>query len=116
MYTVISRTIEDNPQLSSLVKRANQLLEEILGPQAGSVTANWYEEIRDPGRFHFVTLNLSDSTGASAVTPFTAGELTREDYLRARFHRVWGDLLQERSHRQLDLLSGKIDVPEVPLK
>jgi hypothetical protein len=110
MKVEISNEVLDDPQLRSRVEQANQLLEEIIGPAAGSVTVKWSRDI-PKGRWDFINLDIFDSTGARGTTPFAPGELTREDYLRARLYRVWGDLLQDRSHQQLNVLSGKIDAP-----
>src|SRR5438445_2780145 len=86
------------------VRRASQLLEEIIGPTADSVSKEW-SPVRDAsGR---LLLALSDSTGARVEEKFAPDELTNEARLRARFYRIWGDLLQHRSHKQLELLSGR---------
>ena len=102
----ISELIRDDPQLRPRVERAGQLLEQLFGPASGGVTVKWSCDVPS-----FIHLDLSDSTGATATTPFTANELTNENYLRARLYRVWGDLLQDRSHRQLQVLSDRIDAP-----
>ncbi len=112
MNVSISEEMLDDPQLGSRIEKANQLLEEIVGPAAGSLTVRWTWARGIPnGPWDSVHLVLFDSTGARGSTPFAPGELAQEDYLRARLYRVWGDLLQNRSHQQLDVLLGKVDAP-----
>jgi hypothetical protein len=102
----ISKDIFDDPQLRPRIERASELLEQIIGPASNGVTVKCMRDVPD-----FIHLDLADSTGATATTPFTANELTNENYLRARLYRVWGDLLQDRSHRQLQVLLGSSDAP-----
>ena|SRR6266851_23128 len=109
MDKVISKDISDNQQLRSQVDRATELLGQIAGHGAKSVTIKWSKLEKDAS--HFIQLEVSDSTGANATTLFGGpAELTNESYLRARLYRIWGDLLQDRSHKQLIQLSGSADV------
>ncbi|SRR6266851_4731113 len=109
MNNSVSGYIDSDPVLGPRVRRANQILEEIIGPASNSVVAEW-KPVRDAtGR---LLLTVSDSTGASVEEKFAPDELTNEGRLRARFYRTWGDLLQDRSHKQLDLLSGRIQSGE----
>ena len=110
MNVEISKEVLEDPQLASRIEKANQLLEGIVGPAAGSLTVKWSRDI-PKGRWDFINLDLIDTSGARGTTPFAPGELTREDYLRARLYRVWGDLLQDRSHQQLNVLLGNVDAP-----
>jgi hypothetical protein len=109
MKVEISKELSGDPLLRTRVERANLLLEEIIGSAAEAVTAKWSRDV-SYGLDH-VFLDLFDATGASGKTVFVPQELTSEDYLRARFYRVWGDVLQDRSHKQLDNLSGRISAP-----
>ena len=51
-------------------------------------------------------LTLSDSTGARAETQFAGNELANEERVWGRLYKVWGDVLEVRSHRQLEALLG----------
>jgi hypothetical protein len=109
MNMIVSKEITDDQQLRAQVARATQVLEEIAGRTAEPVTVNWSRH--NERGFHFIHLELSDSTGANAATLFSGpAELNQESYLRARLYRIWGDLLQDRSHKQLNQLSGSADV------
>jgi hypothetical protein len=111
MTVEIEKDVSNDMQLRSRIERANRLLEEIIGSAAKTVDVKWYREI-PKGRWDLVNLTVSDPTGAQGSTVFASNELAREDYLRSRLYRVWGDLLQSRSHKQLDLLSGTIQTGE----
>src|SRR5438067_250298 len=104
MKVHIHQDIANNPQLLSLVRRTNELLEKIAGPAAATVTVEWSRDV--PQGWNFVNLAIVDSTGARGTTVLAPGELTREDYLRARLYRVGGDLLEDRSHKQLKALTS----------
>jgi hypothetical protein len=93
-----------DPVLESRVRRASQILEEIIGPTANSVQQEW-SLVSDASGRPLLHLTLSDFTGARVEEKFAPDELANDGRLRARFYRTWGDLLQNRSHKQLDLLS-----------
>src|SRR5438105_4829026 len=105
----ISESIRGDQVLGPRVLRANQLLGEVIGPTAESVNVKWdlAKDARDRPVVHLV---LSDFTKARVEAQFAPDELTNEGHLYDRFYKIWGDLLQRRSHQQLDQLSGKIDV------
>jgi hypothetical protein len=91
-------------QGDGLLQRATALLEEVIGPASGRVSAAWGREENGRGRPVY-TLRLID--GPEEVTAaFTPEELRDARALRYRFIRLWGDLLQTRSHRQLKELVG----------
>jgi len=94
----IEAEIRDNPALASEVDRATRLLKAELGPSAGLVTARWSQPQGDRGR---VVLEISDWTG-SAEDSFGREELATSPRLADRLHRLWGDLLQVRSHKQME--------------
>ncbi len=87
-----------------LLKQANSRLEETLGTSAERVKAEWDRTEDNPGRTQY-TLSLSDWAGI-ASTRFTPRELHSADEVRYRLHRLWGDLLQIRSQKQLEKLIG----------
>jgi hypothetical protein len=106
MKQSVSGDINSDPVLRSRVYGANQILAEILGPASSSVNAGW-STLRHADGTPLIQLALSDSTGAEEVK-FTPEHFANEEYLRAKFYKIWGDLLQNRSHKQLELLSGRI--------
>jgi len=86
------------------LQSATKNIEELLGQAAEQVTAEW--DRAEDAQGHLVpTLRLSDWTGfASAV--FAPDELESPSHMRNRLNRLWGDLLQIRSSKQLrDLMS-----------
>lgn len=105
---VVSDKIRGDEQLVRKVMHATDLLTEELGPSAGIVEADW--RIRsDDQRRRVIELNVSDFTG-SASARFSEDELADEDRrLPWRLSRLWGDLLQDRSRRQLEKLHHMVD-------
>jgi hypothetical protein len=87
-----------------LLQQATKRLEEVLGSSAGQVKAEW-DRTEDAKRRIIYTLRLSDWTG-SVSAAFTPDELQSPSLMRYRFVRLWGDLLQVRSHKQLEELTG----------
>jgi hypothetical protein len=85
---------EDN-----LLQRATSRLEEVLGPSAGLVTAEWERGQDERGRILY-TLKLSDQSGDVSTT-FSADELRSPSKVRSRLLELWGDLLQMRSDAQV---------------
>ena len=107
MDTSISEPINSNRDLEPRVRRANQILESIIGSTSEKLTAKWRLKDDASGRL-LVDLLLIDSTGASVEGEFKFGELTNDNLLLGKFYKIWGDLLQARSHQQLNQMSGKI--------
>jgi len=96
----ISKDISARPDLEAAIKGASKLLEEELGASAASVKADWNLTRDRDGRL-VVELLVSDWTGAVGYR-FSPDELSNQAHTRLRLHRLWGDLLQVRSHAQLD--------------
>jgi hypothetical protein len=96
--------IRQSERLYHLAQQARARLEEVLGPSAGQVSAEWDRGEDGRGR-PVVTLKLTDWTGSVTAT-FDPTELENPVHVRQRLVRLWGDLLQERSHRQLRELMG----------
>ena len=94
-----------------LLQQATKLLEEVLGPAAAWVMAEW--DRQEDARGHsFCTLRISDWTGTVSAN-FTPDELHSSSQDRYLWYRLWGDLLQVRSHQQLsELTSGSVQVGE----
>lgn len=97
---VIDPAIQANPALVALVRRANELLELELGRSSHQVSASWSLAHNERGR-PFLRLEISDWTGR-AETTFAPDELKSDGHTQGQMIRLWGDLLQIRSHKLLD--------------
>ncbi len=84
------------------VQRGNDILEMVVGQSADSAKANWELKQDEKGR-PLLWLTLSDFTG-QVVDKFAPDELQNSERLWDRLHRLWGDLLQVRSHKLLEEL------------
>jgi hypothetical protein len=102
----ISGDIDGDRILGPRVHHANQLLERAIGHTALAPTAEW-DLTRDSAGRRSVILVLSDSTGARVEARFDSEELAQEGRLQGKLQRIWGDLLQDRSHKLLNQLSSK---------
>ena len=100
MNPILAPEIERDPDLARKVRDATRLLEQQLGPAAERIRAEWSLASNDGGR-PVVNLTISDWTGTVGY-PFAPGELANPFHLQVRFHRLWGDFLQVRSHTQID--------------
>jgi hypothetical protein len=96
--------IHSTHPISSLIEQANRRLEEVLGPSAYLVSAEWDRGEDSFGR-EVLVLRLSDAS-SSVIATFDPKELEQPDQLRDRFRRLWGDLLQLRSRKQLEAVLG----------
>ncbi len=81
------------------LQQATSRLEEILGPSAALVSAEWSQSQDTRGRTLY-TLTLSDFTGRVSAS-FAPKELRSSHHLRLRLLDLWGDLLQARSDAQM---------------
>ncbi len=97
--------IREAAGLRTLAEQATKSLEEMLGRESPTVSAEW-DRAEDARGQDVVTLRLSDWTG-SATAAFEPKELESPTRLERRLRRVWGELLRIRSHKLLDdLLSS----------
>jgi hypothetical protein len=88
----------------ALVKPATEILEEVVGPSSERVKVEWNRTEDARGR-PLYSLRLSDGTDSVSAT-FAASELRCSTHLHYRMVRLWGDLLQLRSHKLLEDLTG----------
>src|SRR5690349_16481841 len=102
MPSKVDERIQRNPSLASAVSRAENILRDVLGASADHVSAEWSLSDDERGR-PVIGLRLRDFTGA-VESRFTPDELENATHLQIRLHRLWGDLLQDRSHRQVSKL------------
>jgi hypothetical protein len=99
-----SPKIKQDAELSWLVERANAQLERELGASADNVSADW--TLREHGGRPLLSLEIRDWTGRVETT-FAPDELKNPVQTSARLLRLWGDLLQLRSHQQLASLASE---------
>jgi hypothetical protein len=104
----IDPRIEADDRLLSLVDKANRLLESELGPSGDTVSASWQLE-DNQGRSQ-LWLEIEDWAGR-VKTKFSLEELASPRQTSARLVRLWGDLLQIRSHRQIETVTQSPDLP-----
>jgi hypothetical protein len=91
-------TIKVSPDLTPSIEQADKILASVIGNTVVSAKADWSEE-RDAQDRRVVKLTISDpSSSVSAL--FTPSELKNVKRLERRLIRLWGDLLQEVSHKQ----------------
>jgi hypothetical protein len=85
-----------------LAEQASEALGDVVGSLRGGVSEEWDLAIDAEGR-PMVTLRLSDPTGKIVAT-FEPSELEDRRHMVIRLNRLWSDLLQLRSHAQLERL------------
>jgi hypothetical protein len=100
----MTEAISGDQRLSKLIQTAHQLLLDSLGISTEEVREDWSLE-KDPKGRTLVRLKLSDSFVKDGVKDEFAQEvLENPGEMRYRLHRLWGDLLQDRSHIMLKKL------------
>jgi hypothetical protein len=87
---------KEDPKDYAALQAITEILETVAERSSDTVTAEWDRTTDAHGRPVFV-LRLSDWSGvASAI--FTPKDLEPTNLLWARLYRLWGNLLQNRSH------------------
>src|SRR5262249_51570685 len=94
-YTDSARNSEAYPLLQQLTG----LLPEVVGAPAERVKVAW-DRKTDPRGGSRYSLRLAGS-GEEAQADFRVDELQNPLVMHFRLHHLWGDVLQERSHKQL---------------
>lgn len=103
-------TIEANPDLLAAVRWPNEQLEVELDRSSGPVSTSW-RLLHDDRDRPLLRLTISDWTG-NASTVFTPDDLKDAWKTQGRMIRLWGDLLQVRSHKLLDEMQITSATPE----
>jgi hypothetical protein len=101
LYSEESRKGSEYP----LLQQATRRLEEAVGQSTGPVTGQWDRTEDDKGRTLY-TLHLKDFTG-EVMGRFAPDELRSPEQTSYRMYRLWGDLLQVRTQKQLEELAGR---------
>lgn len=98
----LSNELRADLALSERVERTRPLVEDVLGSTSSALVDAHWRVIALPDGRRSVVLNLSDWTWPQGVnTRFAPEELGLNPETRWKVHRLWGDLLQARNHRQL---------------
>src|SRR5207244_3251031 len=92
--------IKQSPDLYGLAEKATDRLNEIVGMYGKEAEVEWDTSVDESKRKPLVTLTIRD------LPEEVRGNIAREDLekpdmLTLRLARLWGDLLQTRSHRLL---------------
>lgn len=107
MDVKIADNLKNNRELSGLIQQATKQLEDVVGTSNDSVRAEWDQTSDNHGR-PVITLRLTDWTG-TVQAQFRPNDLKSPLPLELRLLRLWGDLLQIRSHRQVDDLRHSVE-------
>jgi hypothetical protein len=83
----------------ALLQNATTVLEDVLGTSATYVKGEWDSREDERGRV-LITLKINDFTD-EALASFAPDEFASMLHVRIRMHQLWGQLLQQRNHRQL---------------
>jgi hypothetical protein len=108
----IDDKIRSNASLLADVQRVTRLLEDEIGSAAFDIKAEW----RSRGSRHpdypevLVELTISDDQDHSSVVFSQDGLASMSlDMIRVLLIRLWGDILQERSDRQIKKLMNLVN-------
>jgi hypothetical protein len=99
--------LTQRPDLAPVIRRVSHLLEDVIGPTAGMVKADWSSTEDDRGRL-LIDLRISDWTGYVGYR-FAPDELENLSHMKIRLHRLWGDLLAVQSHVRLDHMNWDLE-------
>jgi hypothetical protein len=88
---------KQDPKEYAALQAVTEALEQVAARSGETVIAEWDRTTDTKGRTVYV-LRLSDWSG-SASAIFAPHDLNLTNLLWARLYSVWGDLLQNRSHR-----------------
>ncbi len=107
MNVTYTEDVKQSSEGYSLLQQATTCLEEVIGLSADLVKAEW-DCIKDVRQRTLYTLRLSDWSGEVSAS-YTQDQLQSLPKLRYGLIRLWGDLLQVRSHKQLQRLTSGAD-------
>jgi hypothetical protein len=102
MNVIYSEKAKQGGEGYALLQQATERLKEVVGETADPIKAEWDRREDGEGRSLY-TLRLSDWSGAVSAS-LTPDELQSPSRLPVRLDRLWGQLPQIRSHKQLEEL------------
>jgi hypothetical protein len=99
-----SDRVRESPYYFRLARQVTAELEEVVGTAAVNTAVEWDRPSDAEGNV-FYTLTVR-AFGALRTIIFTPDQLEHSRDGRGSLYRLWGDLLQDRSHQQLQALLG----------
>jgi len=96
--------VKRSPYYFRLVRRVTGELETVVGQSMGQIRVRW-EYAEDAQRRPLYILVVEDDTSRESAA-FTPADLENEAALPARLSRLWGDLLQDQNHKQLQRIGA----------
>ncbi|MCI0643123.1 MAG: hypothetical protein L0Y72_13945 [Gemmataceae bacterium] len=102
MNVDIADSIRNQPGLKSAVEQATDLLEREMRNTAVPTSVHWNTESDEHDR-PVLALTLADRYGVLKER-FDLKEWKNPSRLQSRLHRLWGDMLQMRSQKQVEKL------------
>lgn len=103
-----SPRLQTDKVMTLAVEGASGILEEVAGTSTGLVQADW-DLHPDAKGSKVIRLTLQDRFASPTSAEFAPEELHDLKSLHRRLYRLWGDLLQSRSHVQLQRLYAQVE-------
>jgi hypothetical protein len=101
----IDPAIRRDEKLLRDVEQVTEYLNQEIGPKASKITAEWsFDHPNIPGE-RYLKLEISDESDRASFATSEGGlSILADSGISLPLIRLWGDLLQARSHRQVDKL------------
>jgi hypothetical protein len=104
----VGAALHEWPEGYRLIQNASRRLTDLIGPTAGQVSIEW-DRAEGPQECPVISLRISNPSGSVAAV-FDPSEMESSSHMQVRLSRLWGDLLQLQSRKQLhQLFSGRIE-------
>jgi hypothetical protein len=102
----VSNRIKSDSSLSFAVDQASKVLVAEAPPTGRFVTADWNIIATEGGgpTAAIIELKMTDPWSGDAAMRFTPDDLTDRSRVETSLLRLWGDLLEDRSHKQIEEL------------
>lgn len=98
----VDPSVQENPDWARRVEQANATLQDVIGRTYEPANARWTVNGSKNGS-RILCLRLTDFA-SSVEEAFLPEELDGSQQLWFRMNHLWGDLLQNRSHKRLEHL------------
>jgi hypothetical protein len=96
----IDEEIRNDQKLLADVLRVTELLEEEIGPASNEISTKWSVELTPLERLLKVEISDGQLSSRSAFSESGLSLISRAG-MRLSLNRLWGNLLQDRSHQQM---------------
>lgn len=107
MKIIYSEALRQSGDLFALAQQVNRVLEKMIGRYLLPITAEWDRNLDERGR-PVLVLRLLDQVETKA-TQFDEIDLRDAGMWEQRLRDLWGDWLQENSHKRLETLLKSIN-------